>query len=94
MRGSLVRPARAKLGRLVNNEPTRFPFYASHALQRVCNGVGEEAIDLILEASLSLPRTIVSTLINDVTAFADSSEDSERHFFPAAACAIEFVIWC
>ena len=54
-----------------DDEPARFLFYVSHALRRACNGVGREAIDLILEASLSLPRTIVSTLINDLTNIDD-----------------------
>jgi LuxR family transcriptional regulator, maltose regulon positive regulatory protein len=54
-----------------DNEPTRFLFYVSKALRRACDGVGEETIDLILEASLNLPRTIVSMLINDLTNIDD-----------------------
>jgi LuxR family maltose regulon positive regulatory protein len=54
-----------------DNEPTRFLFYVSHALRRACNGVGEEAIELILDASLNLPRTIATTLINDLTDIDD-----------------------
>ncbi len=54
-----------------DNEPTRFLFYVSHALRRACNVLGKEAIDLIGEASLNLPRTIASTLINDLTNIDD-----------------------
>jgi LuxR family maltose regulon positive regulatory protein len=54
-----------------DNEPTRFLFYVSHALRHACSSLGEEAIDLILEASLNLPRTIVSMLINDLTNIDD-----------------------
>jgi LuxR family transcriptional regulator, maltose regulon positive regulatory protein len=47
-----------------DDEPTRFLFYVSHALQRSCDGVGSAAIDLILETSLIRPHAIISTLIN------------------------------
>jgi LuxR family maltose regulon positive regulatory protein len=49
-----------------DDEPTRFLFYMSHALQRSCDGVGSAAIDLILETSLISPHAIISTLINEL----------------------------
>lgn len=49
-----------------DDEPTRFLFYVCHSLRRACQGVGEAAIGLILEASLVQPHTIVSMLINDL----------------------------
>src|SRR6266536_4899773 len=42
-----------------DNQATQFPFYASQALQRARNGLGNPAIDLILETSLISPATIV-----------------------------------
>ena len=50
-----------------DDEPTRFLFYVSHALQRSCDGVGSAAIDLILETSLIRPHAIISTLVFGIT---------------------------
>jgi LuxR family maltose regulon positive regulatory protein len=54
-----------------DNEPTRFLFYLAQALRHACSGVGDETLGLILGASLNLPRTIVSMLINDLTDIDD-----------------------
>ena len=59
-----------------DNEPTRFLFYLAQALRHACSGVGDETLGLILGASLNLPRTIVSMLINDLT-----NIDDEVFFF-------------
>ena len=50
-----------------DNEPTHFLFYFAHALRHACAELGSEVIDLISEGPLSLPQTIASTLINDLT---------------------------
>jgi LuxR family maltose regulon positive regulatory protein len=52
-------------------EPAAFLFYVSHALQRVCEGVGAAASDLIQESFLINPRAIISTLINDLADIDD-----------------------
>jgi LuxR family transcriptional regulator, maltose regulon positive regulatory protein len=49
-----------------DDEPATFIFYLCHALQRARDEVGQAAIDLIQERSLIDPRTILSTLINDL----------------------------
>src|SRR4029077_13639346 len=49
-----------------DDEPATFLFYVSHALQRACEGVGAAALDLIQESFLINPRSIVSTLMNDL----------------------------
>jgi LuxR family maltose regulon positive regulatory protein len=54
-----------------DDEPAAFLFYVSHALQRVCEGVGVAASDLIQESFLINPRAIVSTLINDLADIDD-----------------------
>jgi len=54
-----------------DDEPTRFLFYVSQTLRRASNSVGGEALDLISEASLNLPGTIISLLINDLTNIDD-----------------------
>jgi LuxR family maltose regulon positive regulatory protein len=50
-----------------DNEPTHLLFYFAHALRHACAELGSEVIDLIREGPLSLPQTIASTLINDLT---------------------------
>ena len=50
-----------------DNEPTRFLFYFAHALRHTCAELGSEVVSLIGEGPLSLPQTIASTLINDLT---------------------------
>jgi ATP/maltotriose-dependent transcriptional regulator MalT len=50
-----------------DNEPTHFLFYFAHALRHACAELGSEVVSLIWEGPLSLPQTIASTLINDLT---------------------------
>jgi ATP/maltotriose-dependent transcriptional regulator MalT len=50
-----------------DNEPTHFLFYFAHALRHACAELGSEVVSLIGEGPLSLPQTIASTLINDLT---------------------------
>jgi LuxR family maltose regulon positive regulatory protein len=50
-----------------DNEPTHFLFYFAHALRHACAELGSEVVSLIREGPLSLPQTIASTLINDLT---------------------------
>ena len=50
-----------------DDEPTRFFFYASYALRRACNHLGEAAISLISDVSLVPLNAIVSSLINELT---------------------------
>ncbi len=54
-----------------DDEPTRFLFYVAQALRRARNGLGNTAIDLIMERSLIRPHTIVSTLINELAEIDD-----------------------
>jgi LuxR family maltose regulon positive regulatory protein len=54
-----------------DDEPAAFLFYVSHALQRMREGVGAAALDLIQESFLIDARTIVSTLINDLVEIED-----------------------
>jgi LuxR family maltose regulon positive regulatory protein len=50
-----------------DDEPGRFLFYVAQAMQRVMQGVGSDALDLIRESFLISPHAIVCTLINDLT---------------------------
>src|SRR5258708_23284735 len=50
-----------------DDEPPRFLFYVTQAMQRATPGVGADALDLIKETFLISPQAIVSTLINDLT---------------------------
>jgi ATP/maltotriose-dependent transcriptional regulator MalT len=50
-----------------DDEPPRFFFYVTQAVQRAAPGVGANALDLIKETVLISPQAIVSTLINDLT---------------------------
>ena len=49
-----------------DDESARFLFYVMQAIRRCAPGVGGDAIDLINEAFLINPQSIVSTLINDL----------------------------
>jgi LuxR family transcriptional regulator, maltose regulon positive regulatory protein len=55
-----------------DDEPPRFLFYVSQALQRACEGVGNGSIDLIHENFLISPHAIIAVLINEL---ADVDED-------------------
>src|SRR5258708_15603943 len=59
-----------------DDEPPTFIFYLCHALQRACSAVGAGAIDLIREHFLINPRTILSTLVNDL-----ADVDGELYLF-------------
>jgi len=59
-----------------DDEPARFLYNVAHVLRHARDGMGEPAIDLIREISLVPPRTIVSTLINDLADF-----DEEAYLF-------------
>ncbi len=50
-----------------DDEPPRFFFYVTQAMQRATPSVGADALDLIKETFLISPQAIVSTLINDLT---------------------------
>jgi hypothetical protein len=50
-----------------DDDPPRFLFYMVQAIQRCAREVGATAIELINEALLINPHSIVSTLINDLT---------------------------
>src|ERR1700751_1182309 len=50
-----------------DNEPTHFLFNFAHALRHACAELGSEGVTLIREGPLSLPQTIASALINDLT---------------------------
>ena len=50
-----------------DNEPTHFLFNFAHALRHACAELGSEVVTLIREGPLSLPQTIASALINDLT---------------------------
>src|ERR1700754_2274889 len=50
-----------------DDEPPRFLFYVTQAIQRAIPRVGADALDLIKETFLISPQAIVSTLINDLT---------------------------
>jgi LuxR family maltose regulon positive regulatory protein len=54
-----------------DDEPTHFLFYFAHALRHTCAKLGSEVIDLMREGPLTLPQTIASTLINDLTNIDD-----------------------
>jgi LuxR family transcriptional regulator, maltose regulon positive regulatory protein len=54
-----------------DDEPTRFLFYVTQALQRTAPGIGADALDLIKETFLISPQAIVSALINDLTDIDD-----------------------
>ena len=54
-----------------DDEPPRFLFYVTQAMQRSAPGVGADALDLIKEAFLISPHAIVSTLINDLVDLDD-----------------------
>ena len=49
-----------------DDEPSRFLFYMTQAIQRVAPAVGSDALDLIKESFLISPQAIVSSLINDL----------------------------
>jgi len=49
-----------------DDEPSRFLFYMTQAMQRVAPAVGSDALDLIKESFLISPQAIVSSLINDL----------------------------
>ena len=49
-----------------DDEPSRFLFYVSQALQRACHGVGLGANDLIDETFLISPHAIISVLLNEL----------------------------
>jgi len=55
-----------------DDEPPRFLFYVSQALQRAREGAGARAMDMINETFLISPQAIVSALINDL---ADVDEE-------------------
>jgi LuxR family transcriptional regulator, maltose regulon positive regulatory protein len=50
-----------------DDDPPRFLFYVSQALQRACDAVGAAAIELIDESFLISSTTIISTLINELS---------------------------
>jgi LuxR family transcriptional regulator, maltose regulon positive regulatory protein len=79
-----------------DNEPTRFLLYLSHALRGASDDLGEEAIELIRDASLNLPRTIVSTVINDLTNIDDDIflflDDAHWLTHPEIQNAISFML--
>src|SRR5271170_6503910 len=54
-----------------DDEPATFLFYVAHALQRACDEVGTAAINLVQESFLINPRSIVSSLINDLAEIDD-----------------------
>lgn len=54
-----------------DDEPTRFLFHVAHVLRRACSGLGAPAIGLLQEIFLARPKTIVVTLINDLTEIDD-----------------------
>jgi LuxR family maltose regulon positive regulatory protein len=54
-----------------DDEPTRFLFHVAHVLRRACSGLGDPAIGLLQEIFLARPKTIVATLINDLTEIDD-----------------------
>jgi LuxR family transcriptional regulator, maltose regulon positive regulatory protein len=54
-----------------DDEPATFHFYVAQALQRACDEVGTAAIDLVQERFLIDPRSIVSSLINDLADIDD-----------------------
>jgi LuxR family maltose regulon positive regulatory protein len=56
-----------------DDEPARFLFYMTQAIQRAAPGVGAGAIDLINEAFLIGPQAVVSSLINDLTDVEDET---------------------
>ena len=49
-----------------DDEPSRFLFYMTQAMQRVAPAVGSDGLDLIKESFLISPQAIVSSLINDL----------------------------
>jgi len=59
-----------------DDDPPRFLFYVSQALQRACAVVGTGAIELIDESFLISSRTIISILINEL-----SDVDEEVYLF-------------
>ncbi len=51
--------------------PGRLLYYAAHALQRACGGLGSAVIDMIAEISLLPVETGISTLINELAELDD-----------------------
>ena len=51
--------------------PGRLLYYAAHALQRACGGLGSTVIDMIAEISLLPIETGISTLINELAELDD-----------------------
>ncbi len=51
--------------------PGRLLYYAAHALQRACGGLGSAVIDMIAETSLLPIETGISTLINELAELDD-----------------------
>jgi LuxR family maltose regulon positive regulatory protein len=55
-----------------DNVPTRLLYYATHALKRVCDGIGSAVIDMLAEMPLLPIETPISALINEL---AEIDED-------------------
>ena len=54
-----------------DDEPSQFLFYLCHALRHACGDAGRPALELLQEASLINPQTVLSSLINDLTEVDD-----------------------
>src|SRR5258706_10008726 len=57
-----------------DDEPARFLFYLTQAMQRAVPGVGADALDLINETFLINLQAVVSVLVNELGDFDDAAQ--------------------